>query len=509
METALAILTGLLLGGLVGFVLGRKRAPSAEPDAEVRARLEERLGAQEAHLALVEKAKAEALEAVQQERERDRVKWESDRERNEEQLETLRKTESEKEVLKAKLGEREASLEKQKKAFDEQRVAMRTEFKSLSEKIFTEKEQSLEARNKKSVTSLLQPLKEQIVGFQKRVNDVHKEQVEGNAGLKLQLEALGKMNAALQDEAGNLAKALRGEKKTLGNWGEVQVEKLLEFAGLQRDREYGREDNFKDDEGDNFRPDFVLYLPEGRHIIIDSKVSLGDYIESVNAEDPVEAEAALHRHVACVRTHIESLAAKDYTKLNGIHSPEFVFMFMPIETAYLAAFDSDPRLFQDAYERSIAVVTPNTLLPILHTVASLWKIEKQNRSTKQLAEVAGKVHSKLAVFAEKFERVEQQFETAMKSYRGARNTLVAGKGNLVRLVEGFRDLGVKTTKRLPQDLVEEASTGLDLLEGSTVVTDADVSEPRGEEPIDTLASPVLEPRNTRSPAGESLAEVEE
>ena len=482
MEITLSILLGLLAGGLIGFLLGRRRPSSPDPEADLRlARSDEKLRGLEEQRSLIEAKHAEALGAVREERETDRKEWGQERERLVAALEELRRSEtelrSEVEIRSAKLDERTQSVEALKKSFEEQKVALKDEFKLLSQKIYSEKEEGLEARNKKSVGSLLEPLKEQITGFQKRVNEVHKEQVEGNAGLKQKLEDLGKMNTVLQNEAGNLARALRGEKKTLGNWGEVQVEKLLEFAGLKKDREYGREDNFKDAQGDNYRPDFILYLPEGRHIIIDSKVSLGDYVESVNNDDPIEAEAALQRHVACVRAHIEGLSKKDYTKLEGLQSPDFVFMFMPMETAYLAAFEGDPRLFQDAYERKIAVVTPNTLLPILRTVASLWNIEKQNSSTRQLAEVAGKVHSKLVVFLNKFIKVEQQLETAMSSYRGARNTLVEGRGNLVKMVEGFSDLGVKTTKSLPSQLVEEASSGLDLLE-----IRAEVVEPREDVP---------------------------
>ena len=170
--------------------------------------------------------------------------------------------------------------------------------------------------------------------------------------------------------------------------------------------------------------------------------------------------------MACVRSHVNELASKDYTKLEGMQSPDFVFMFMPIETAYLAAFQADPGLFEYAYARKIAVVTPNTLLPILRTVASLWQIEKRNRSTMQLADQAGKIHSKLAVFAETFKKVEQQLETAMGSYQRAKGQLVGGRGNLVRLVEGFRELGVKTTKNLPPELVEDSLTGAELLEAA-------------------------------------------
>lgn len=463
MDPITAALIGAIIGAAIGFAVGKKSAPAPAPTtggaAVDLARMEEQLASS--------KAQAELLQG---EREGERGRWEKERQELEEKLGELRKARSEQEsaaaALRARLGEREESLAEQKKSFETQKAALKDEFKALSEKIYAEKQEALEARNQKSVGSLLEPLKTQLSEFRKRVDEVHKNDVERGGELKQQLESLKAMNESLQDEAGNLAKALRGEKKTLGNWGEVQVEKLLEFTGLQRGREYGREDNFKDGEGANFRPDFVLYLPGDRHMIVDSKVSLGDYIESVSAEDPAVAQAALERHVACVRSHVNDLANKDYTKLEGMQSPDFVFMFMPIETAYLAAFQADPGLFEYAYAKKIAVVTPNTLLPILRTVASLWQIEKRNRSTMQLADQAGKIHSKLAVFAETFKKVEQQLETAMGSYQKAKGQLVSGRGNLVRLVEGFRELGVKTTKSLPSDLVEDSLTGAELLEAA-------------------------------------------
>lgn len=480
MDPVIAALAGLAGGVLIGFLFGRKSSPGAESGSSLDlARAEERLKAAEQRDQLLEQKHAQTLAAIQTERNADRQQWREDREKIEGDLAMLRAARAEQQAevegQRATLKERADSLEALKKTFEAQKAALKDEFKALSEKIYAEKQETLEARNRKSVGGLLEPLKEQIDLFRKRVDEVHKNDVELSGGLRQQLESLSKMNQSLQNEAGNLAKALRGEKKTLGNWGEVQVEKLLEFAGLKKDREYGREDNFKDDEGANFRPDFVLYLPEGRHIIVDSKVSLGDYIDSVNLEDTAESAAAMGRHVACVRKHINELSGKDYTKLETMQSPDFVFMFMPIETAYLAAFEADPSLFEEAYSKKIAVVTPNTLLPILRTVASLWQIDKQNQSTLKLAEQAGKVHSKLAVFADTFKKVEQQLETAMGSYQKAKNQLVDGKGNLVRLVEGFRDLGVKTTKALPPDLVEESMTGAELLEAAS--EDGEVSAP--------------------------------
>ena len=494
MDSVTAALAGLVGGALIGFLFGRKSSSGAESGSSLDlARAEERLKAAESRSQLLEEKHAQTLQGIQTERGADRTQWRDEREKIEGDLARLRAAHAEQQAelegQRATLKERTDSLGELKKTFEGQKAALKDEFKALSEKIYAEKQEALEARNRKSVGGLLEPLKEQIDLFRKRVDEVHKNDVELSGGLRQQLESLSKMNQSLQNEAGNLAKALRGEKKTLGNWGEVQVEKLLEFAGLKKDREYGREDNFKDGEGSNFRPDFVLYLPEGRHMIVDSKVSLGDYIYSVNADDRADSEAAMGRHVACVRKHINELSDKDYTKLENMKSPDFVFMFMPIETAYLAAFEADPSLFEEAYSKKIAVVTPNTLLPILRTVASLWQIDKQNQSTLKLADQAGKIHSKLAVFAETFKKVEQQLETALGSYQKAKNQLVDGRGNLVRLVDGFRDLGVKTTKALPADLVEESMSDAELLEAAD--EDGEVPAPAlsGNESIEDPQEP--------------------
>ncbi len=241
----------------------------------------------------------------------------------------------------------------------------------------------------------------------------------------------------------------------MGNWGELQVERLLEDAGLSKGHEYKREDSFKNTDGDARRPDFVLYLPDNKHIIIDSKVSLINYMNSVNAESYEEHQHELNAHVQCVETHIKSLASRNYTSLLGINSPDFVFMFMPIEPAYLAAFEADPSLFNKAYENKIAVVTANTLLPILRTVASLWNIEKQNRNTKVLADEAARMYDKLRVFAEKFLLIESQLNTVSNSYEEAKRTLTGTRG-LVPMAEKFKKLGIKVNKNLPIELVGES-----------------------------------------------------
>ena len=375
--------------------------------------------------------------------------------------------------LESDLSMRKENLDQLQLQFEENKETLRKEFELISQKIFEEKQQTIEKTNKENVkgfrdkvTILLGPLQKQLEGFQSRVNEINTEQTRDRSKLETQINNLSKLNESLKNEAENLANALKNDKKLLGNWGELQVERLLEDAGLSKGHEYKREDSFKNTDGDARRPDFVLYLPDNKHIIIDSKVSLINYMNSVNAESYEEHQHELNAHVQCVETHIKSLASRNYTSLLGINSPDFVFMFMPIEPAYLAAFEADPSLFNKAYENKIAVVTANTLLPILRTVASLWNIEKQNQNTKVLADEAARMYDKLRVFAEKFLLIESQLNTVSNSYEEAKRTLTGTRG-LVPMAEKFKKLGIKVNKNLPIELVGDSISDAELLHEGT------------------------------------------
>ncbi len=376
------------------------------------------------------------------------------------------------------LKERETRLEELKAQFAEQARGFKDEFKALSQEILEARSKALKESNDSGIGSIVEPLKKQLEEFQTRVNVIHSEQVRDQGRLDKQLQALGKLNEGLSSQAENLAKALRNEKKTLGNWGEIQVERLLEGAGLVRDRDYRREDSFRTVDGDLRRPDFVLYLPEDKHIIIDSKVSLNDYIDSVNAVEGETAELALKAHVARVDAHIKALSEKDYSSLIGVNSPDFVLLFMPIETAYLAALSCDTNLFSRAYDKKIAIVTPNTLLPIVRTVASLWQIDKQNKNTQALAEMAAQVHRKVNTFAKRFQDVAVGLGRAQDSYDAALKTLT-GRGSLIGLAGRFEDLGVKVKESLPRELLEESR--VEPGEDGTTVEEIALKEPPVDE----------------------------
>ena len=337
---------------------------------------------------------------------------------------------------------------------EENRETLKQEFNHLANEILDTKSKMFSEQHQERLETMLKPFKEQLGDFRNKVEQAQKADIEGRAALKQQLETLHSLNQRITDEAGNLAKALKGDKKLQGNWGELQVEKILESSGLIKGQEYEREANFKDDEGQNKRPDFVVYLPEGKHLIIDSKVSLVDYMVYVNAEDDAERQAALSRHIVSIRNHIKGLGDKDYPNLKGVKAPDFVFMFMPVEPAFIAAFQHDQKLFNDAFEQNIVVVTPTTLLATLRTVANLWTIERQNANARKLADRAGLLHDKLRIFVEKMEKLDTQLTTARNTYDEAMNTLKQGRGNLIAQVKGFEALGVRVKKDLPRQTLD-------------------------------------------------------
>lgn len=360
-------------------------------------------------------------------------------------------------VIAAQLEEREQSFQKQVAQFNEQKQALTKEFELLAHKIFEEKGKNFEQQSKNQMDAVLKPFKEQIDGFQKRVNDVHTQSVQGNSKLEAQIKNVLDIGLKMSDEADSLARALKGDKKAQGNWSEVQAELLLEMAGLSEGREYEREANFKTDDGRDQRPDFIIHLPNDKHIIVDSKISLNAYVQSCAAETEEAQQLHLKAHVEAIRQHVKSLSDKNYAKLKGLNSLEYIFMFVGSEPAYLAAANHDPALFQDAYRKGIAIVTPNTLLSSLRIVSHLWSIDKQNNNTRQLAEQASKVYDKLRVFAEKMQRLGAQISTVQKTYDESWSTLKDGRGSLAKQVDKFVDMGVSVKEKLPSAVTDKDS----------------------------------------------------
>ncbi|UYM17792.1 DNA recombination protein RmuC [Endozoicomonas euniceicola] len=383
---------------------------------------------------------------------------EDDRTRLLERIEVERENRSEAEQavreLRARLEVQQQHNEKTIKDLEDNRETQKQAFHHIASEILEAKGKLFSQQHQERLDTLLKPFKEQLGDFRNKVEQAQQADIEGRAALKQQLETLHSLNQRITDEAGNLARALKGDKKLQGNWGELQVEKILESSGLIKGEEYEREANFKDDEGQNKRPDFVVYLPEGKHLIIDSKVSLVDYMAYVNAEDDDERQSALSRHILSIRNHIKGLGDKDYPNLPGVKTPDFVFMFMPVEPAFIAAFQHDQKLFNDAFEQNIVVVTPTTLLATLRTVANLWTIERQNANARKLADRAGLVYDKLRVFVEKMEKLDTQLTTTRNTYDEAMNTLKQGRGNLISQTNEFVALGVRVKKEFSRQTLD-------------------------------------------------------
>lgn len=369
--------------------------------------------------------------------------------------------------VETRLEEQQAQNQKALMQLQENKEALKQEFKHLAHEIFEARGKVLSDQHHEQLHSLLAPFKEQLGEFRNKVEEAHREDSVSRAALKQQLETMHQLNRKMTDDAESLAKALKGDKKLQGSWGEMQVETILDSSGLIKGQEYEREPNYRDEEGQNKRPDFIVHLPEGKHLIIDSKVSLVDYMAYVNAETDADRDAAMVRHIQCIRNHINSLNQKDYPSLPQIKAPDFVFMFMPIEPAFISAFQYDQQLFNDAFEKRIVVVTPTTLLATLRTVANLWTIERQNANTRKLADKGRQVYDKLRIFVEKMEKLDIQLGNARTTYDDAMGTLKHGRGNLIAQADQFLALGVRVKKELPAKTLETAD--LEPLEAEEVL----------------------------------------
>lgn len=351
--------------------------------------------------------------------------------------------------LKTNLTAKQEQFEQQKKDIDEQKAQLKTEFSNLANQILEEKGKSFSQSNKSELDAILRPFKEQVEGFQKRVNEVHSESVKGNAHLTSELKKVLDIGVQMSDEANNLATALKGEKKTAGNWGEIQLERTLQLAGLVKGDHYDSQEKFVDAEGQRRLPDFVIKLPDDKHIVIDSKVSLVAYDRAIAADTEGETKLALDEHVSAVKNHIDDLHKKDYANLIGMRSPSFVLMFMPIEPAYIEALKHNKDLFTYGYERNVVLVSHTTLMPILKTVANLWRIEQGNQEAREISERAGEIYNQVCLVAERLQKLGRSLDTVSRQYNDTVKGL-AGKQGLAGKVERFNLLSNKVSKTMPK-----------------------------------------------------------
>ncbi len=351
--------------------------------------------------------------------------------------------------MKTSLSEKQQYFEQQQAQVEQQKEQLKTEFTNLANKILDEKSKSFSQSNKSELDSILQPFKEQVEGFQKRVNEVHSESIKGQATVSSELKKVLEVGMQMTSEANNLATALKGDKKTTGNWGEIQLERTLQLAGLMKGDHYDTQENLVDDEGNRRLPDFVIKLPDNKHIVIDSKVSLVAYDKAIAAETESEMAAALDEHCGAIKNHINDLSKKDYSNLIGLRSPSFVLMFMPIEPAYIEALKHKKDMFNFGYEKNVILVSHTTLMPILKTVANLWRIEQGNAEAKEISLKAGEIYNQVCVVAERLHKLGKTLNTVSNQYNDTVKGL-AGKQGLAGKVDRFNQLSNKVTKTMPQ-----------------------------------------------------------
>ena len=367
---------------------------------------------------------------------------------NRQLMQNISRLESQLAELRARHTEKLAGFREMQTSLEQARTQLKHEFQSLASQILEEKGKTFAQHSQTSLDALLKPFREQIQQFQSRINQVHDEALRGNVSLEAEIKRVLEAGLKISAEANTLAAALKGDKKTAGNWGEMQLERTLELAGLVKGDHYQAQPHFKDAQGNSRQPDFVVKLPDRKHVVIDSKVSLVDYDRAVAAENDAERQAALDAHVKAVRNHIDDLSKKDYSNLLGMHSPSFVLMFMPVEPAYIEALKHSQSLFNYGYQRNVILVSHTTLMPILKTVANLWMVARGTEQAHELSARAGDLYNQVVVVAERLKKLGATLGTVSRQYNDA-VTAVAGQQGLYGKASRFNELSARANKTMP------------------------------------------------------------
>ncbi len=358
----------------------------------------------------------------------------------------------------------EAALDSERKqglgrieSLNEAKEALTSQFKNLANEILEDKSKRFTEQNTANLDALLKPLQTKLTEFKEQVNISYGNEARERFALKSEIERLANLNLRMSDETRSLTQALKGDSKVQGNWGELVLESILESSGLRKGEEYLVQDSHTQTDGSRLQPDVVVKLPEGRSLVVDSKVSITAYSRHAEASDPVVAEQELAAHIQSLRQHIQGLSSKNYSSLYGIGSVDFVLMFVPIEPAFLLALKTAPNLYQEALAKNIVLVCPSTLMATLRTVAHLWRQDHQNRNALEIAKQCGTLYDKFVGFVDDLEKLGQRLDQAQTSYHDAFNKLKSGKGNLIRTAEKVRELGVKPSKNLSTPLIEASA----------------------------------------------------
>ena len=392
--------------------------------------------------------------------------------------ETLEKERNEKEVIRnekdslaIQLSKKEVDFEnlwernkEQKQEVEQLQEKFTKEFENLANKILDEKSNKFTEQNKENMQNILTPLQDKIQLFEKKVEDTHKESIDYHAALRQQIVGLREMNLQMSKETINLTKALKGDSKMQGNWGELVLERVLEKSGLEKGREYEVQQAFTTADGNRVFPDVIINLPDGKKMIVDSKVSLTAYEKYINEEDEELKSNYLKEHVTSIKRHVEQLGNKNYQDLYQIESPDFVLLFIPIEPAFAMALNEDTSLYNKAFEKNIVIVTPATLLATLRTIDSMWTNQKQQENALEIARQAGALYDKFEGFVADLIKIGKKIDESKVEYAGAMNKLVEGKGNLISSVERLKKMGAKAKKALPDTIINRADKDENQLE---------------------------------------------
>jgi DNA recombination protein RmuC len=457
-----AAVLGVLLGALFGSLIGMATTGAARKSAEnLQAELEKRNTEIESLRTQLAEAQERAVRAEEEAKRVSELKLtlEAAEQSRDQFRHELSAAQNENTRLTTNLANEERNVQEKIQLLQESREELKNQFQTLAQDILEQKSKVFAEQNQSSIGNLLNPIREKFTEFQQKVTELREQGIEHRAELKTQIENLSNLNERLSAEANSLVKALKGSSKTQGDWGELLLEQILESAGLRKGEQFQVQQTHsgeQDGETRKFRPDVILNLPEGKHLVVDSKVSLRDYSDYSAASDDAERDTALKQHLNAVQNHIRDLSTRKYQNLYDLQSVDFVIMFVPIEPAYIVALAHDSNLWQKAWEQNVLLVGPSTLLFVVRTVAELWRQEQQNRNAQTIADRGAELYDKLSAFVKDLEDTGRNIDRAKASYDEAYKKLATGRGNAIRQAEMLRDLGVKSTKQLPSQLVEMA-----------------------------------------------------
>lgn len=432
----LDLIIGLIAGIGIGYLLKSKSSTPVNENDEIKIKELETLIPRNAAL------EAE-LNSKKQELEKTEVELKDEREGHDHAKNRLAKAEE-------AFSSQKDKIDNQKKEIEDLHIRLKEEFENIANKVLRQNSEEISKINSDKLSLTLKPLGERIKSFEEKIEKSGQER----EGLKEQIKLLHDLNKNMAEEAKNLTRALKGDSKQQGNWGEIVLERILEESGLVKGQEYDLEFATHNQEGDRIRPDAVIKLPDNKHVIVDSKVSLVAYEQLVGEEDDDKRTVLLKRHIDSVRLHVKQLSEKSYQTSVDLNSPDFVLLFMPIEAAFSVAVQADPDVFTFAWDKKIVIVSPTTLLATLRTMASIWKQERQTKNAIEIARQSGAMYDKFVLFVDDVKKLGAQMQTTQKSYDSAFNKLTEGKGNLISRAEKLKELGAKTSKDIDQNLLD-------------------------------------------------------